>query len=196
MSIKCNGPFKSSRYTNYSKSFSGRRFFSQSRAFPVLHKESFWDGYKAYKNPSAADAPSPASDGQGSKFPSPFHRARRHISPLLLLNMFSIAERYAPSSSLPSSLLREPTPMWTAGDQYFNVAKTLLDNTYASSLPSTVQALLLPGYREIGIGAMAKPGCTWVWQYVWRRILILDTALALSRDGTDCIIIYLDTALA
>jgi hypothetical protein len=46
--------------------------------------------------------------------------------------------------------------MWTAGDQYLCVAKALLDSTYASSMPSTVQSLLLLGYRELGIGAMAQ----------------------------------------
>lgn len=156
-------------------------------AFPVLHKEAFWDGYKALQNPSAVDSPSPASDGQGSKSPSPFHRARRNISPLLLLSMFSIAERYSPSSSLPlssptlssASSPREPTPMWTAGDQYFNVAKTLLDNTYASSLPSTVQALLLLGYREIGIGAMAQ-----AWVYTGMAVrMAQDLGMHRAADG-------------
>lgn len=46
--------------------------------------------------------------------------------------------------------------MWTAGDDFLLLAKSLLDNTYASSHPSTVQSLLLLGYREIGIGAMAQ----------------------------------------
>ncbi|KAG1752093.1 fungal-specific transcription factor domain-containing protein [Suillus lakei] len=154
-------------------------------AFPVLHKEAFWEGFKAHQNPSAADTPSPASDS--SKSPSPFHRARRHISPLLLLSMFSIAERYSPSSSLPpsspppsSSLsLREPTPMWTAGDQYFNIAKTLLDSSYASSLPSTVQALLLLGYREIGIGAMAQ-----AWVYTGMAVrMAQDLGMHRAADG-------------
>lgn len=156
-------------------------------AFPVLHKEAFWDGYKAHQNPSTADTPSPASDGQSSKSPSPFHRARRNISPLLLLSMFSIAERYSPSSSLPpsspalssASSFREPTPMWTAGDQYFNVAKNLLDNTYASSLPSTVQALLLLGYREIGIGAMAQ-----AWVYTGMAVrMAQDLGMHRAADG-------------
>ncbi|KAG2347057.1 hypothetical protein BDR05DRAFT_877298 [Suillus weaverae] len=156
-------------------------------AFPVLHKEAFWEGYKAHQNPSAADTPSPASDGQGSKSPSPFHRARRNISPLLLLSMFSIAERYSPSSSLPpsspplqsASSFREPTTMWTAGDQFFNVAKKLLDNTYASSLPSTVQALLLLGYREIGIGAMAQ---AWVYTGIAVR-MAQDLGMHRAADG-------------
>ncbi|KAG2130112.1 fungal-specific transcription factor domain-containing protein [Suillus cothurnatus] len=156
-------------------------------AFPILHKEAFWEGYKALQNPSAADTPSPASDGQGSKSPSPFHRARRGISPLLLLSMFSIAERYSPSSSLPPSSPplssvsspREPTPMWTAGDQYFNVAKKLLDNSYASSLPSTVQALLLLGYREIGIGAMAQ-----AWVYTGMAVrMAQDLGMHRAADG-------------
>ncbi|KAG1760291.1 fungal-specific transcription factor domain-containing protein [Suillus occidentalis] len=156
-------------------------------AFPVLHKEAFWDGYKAHQNPSTADTPSPASDGHSSKSPSPFHRARRNISPLLLLSMFSIAERYSPSSSLPpssptlssASSFREPTPMWTAGDQYFNVAKKLLDNTYASSLPSTVQALLLLGYREIGIGAMAQ-----AWVYTGMAVrMAQDLGMHRAADG-------------
>ncbi|KAG2057972.1 hypothetical protein BDR06DRAFT_951074 [Suillus hirtellus] len=156
-------------------------------AFPVLHKEAFWEGYKVHPNPSATDTPSPASDGQGSKSPSPFHRARRNISPLLLLSMFSIAERYSPSSSLPPSppapssplSVREPTPMWTAGDKYFNVAKKLLDNTYASSMPSTVQALLLLGYREIGIGAMAQ-----AWVYTGMAVrMAQDLGMHRAADG-------------
>ncbi|KAG2159426.1 fungal-specific transcription factor domain-containing protein [Suillus bovinus] len=156
-------------------------------AFPVLHKEAFWEGYKVHQNPSAADTPSPASDNHGSKSPSPFHRARRNISPLLLLSMFSIAERYSASSSLPpsspppssTSSVREPIPMWTAGDQYFNVAKKLLDNTYASSMPSTVQALLLLGYREIGIGAMAQ-----AWVYTGMAVrMAQDLGMHRAADG-------------
>jgi len=50
--------------------------------------------------------------------------------------------------------------MWTAGDNYLSQAKTLLGRAYASSRSSTVQALLLLGYRELGIGAMAE-----AWMY-------------------------------
>lgn len=51
--------------------------------------------------------------------------------------------------------------MWTAGDEYMEDAKVILDRTYAASRPSTCQALLLLGYREVGIGAMAQ-----AWLYV------------------------------
>lgn len=46
--------------------------------------------------------------------------------------------------------------MWAAGDAFLERAKVILDRTYASSRPSTCQALLLMAYREIGIGAMAQ----------------------------------------
>ncbi len=40
-------------------------------------------------------------------------------------------------------------------------AKVILDRTYAASRPSTCQALLLLGFREVGIGAMAQ-----AWLYL------------------------------
>lgn len=43
-----------------------------------------------------------------------------------------------------------PGSMSTHGDGFLERAKELLDRTYASSRPSTCQALLLMGYREIG----------------------------------------------
>lgn len=51
--------------------------------------------------------------------------------------------------------------MWMAGDEYLEDAKVILDRTYAASRPSTCQALLLLGYREVGIGAMAQ-----AWTYI------------------------------
>jgi hypothetical protein len=55
--------------------------------------------------------------------------------------------------------------MWPAGDVYLEEAKRLLDSSYSSSRPATCQALLLMGYREIGIGAMAQ-----AWLYVGMAI--------------------------
>lgn len=43
------------------------------------------------------------------------------------------------------------------------------DQTYASSRPSTCQALLLLSYREIGIGAMAQ-----AWLYVGMAVRMVS----------------------
>lgn len=134
-----------------------------------------------------ADTPSPSSDRAGNS-PAPLQGRRRHVSSLLLLSMFAIAARYSPSSSpLPSSRCSTPTsphppestPMWTAGDNFLLLAKNLLDNTYASSFPSTVQSLLLLGYREIGIGAMAQ-----AWAYTGMAVrMAQDLGMHRSADG-------------
>jgi hypothetical protein len=55
--------------------------------------------------------------------------------------------------------------MWPGGDLYLEEAKRLLDSSYASSRAATCQALLLMGYREIGIGAMAQ-----AWLYLGMAI--------------------------
>ena len=69
--------------------------------------------------------------------------------------------------------------MWAAGDEYLDRAKVLLDCSYATSRPSTCQALLLMGYREIGIGAMAQ-----AWTYVGMAIrMAQDLGMHRSADG-------------
>lgn len=69
--------------------------------------------------------------------------------------------------------------MWTAGDNFLQLAKSLLDSTYASSFPSTVQSLLLLGYREIGIGAMAQ-----AWAYTGMAVrMAQDLGMHRSADG-------------
>ncbi|KIK93663.1 hypothetical protein PAXRUDRAFT_144589 [Paxillus rubicundulus Ve08.2h10] len=159
-------------------------------AFPILHKDAFWERYRSMRNPPT-DTPSPASDKAQSKpdtLPPPVPGKRRHVSPLLLLSMFGIAARYSPSSSppptpRPSSLTSPHTAevqlMWTAGDNFLILAKTLLDNTYASSLPSTVQSLLLLGYRELGIGAMAQ-----AWAYIGMAVrMAQDLGMHRAADG-------------
>ncbi|KAF9224716.1 hypothetical protein BS17DRAFT_45386 [Gyrodon lividus] len=159
-------------------------------AFPILHKDAFWEGYRSMLNPPA-DTPSPASDQAQSRThtsPAPVFGKRRHVSPLLLLSMFGIAARYSSSSSPPPSPRPssptsphppEPTPMWTAGDNFLMLARTLLDNTYASSLPSTVQSLLLLGYRELGIGAMAQ-----AWAYIGMAVrMAQDLGMHRAADG-------------
>ena len=55
--------------------------------------------------------------------------------------------------------------MWDAGDEYLEHAQRLLERSYVNSQPETCQALLLMGYREIGIGAMAE-----AWTYIGMAI--------------------------
>lgn len=69
--------------------------------------------------------------------------------------------------------------MWTAGDGYLERAKTILDRTYSSSRPSTCQALLLMGYREIGIGAMAQS-----WLYVGMAVRMVHNYFAVSSASS------------
>ncbi|KAG9074472.1 hypothetical protein FS749_013964, partial [Ceratobasidium sp. UAMH 11750] len=104
---------------------------------PIIHKEVFWRDWEASARPDA-----PAS----SRIPT-----------LLLLAIYSVAARYdaRPARRSPAGT------MWAAGDRYLEVAKVLLNRSYASSKASTCQALLLLSYREIGIGAMAQ-----AWLYV------------------------------
>lgn len=69
--------------------------------------------------------------------------------------------------------------MWVAGDEYLDCAKVILDQSYASSRPSTCQSLLLMGYREIGIGAMAQ-----AWTYIGMAVrMAQDLGMHRSADG-------------
>jgi len=116
--------------------------------------------------------------GNGFDPPSPsqFGRRRLHISPLLLLAIFSVAARH--TSTHDSAKPPSESAMWTAGDMYLAEAKRLLDSSYSSSRPATCQALLLMGYREIGIGAMAQ-----AWLYIGMAIrMAQDLGLHKSAD--------------
>lgn len=112
------------------------------------------------------------------------------MPPLLLLTMYALAARYtahrSPTSPRPSSprAPTAPAPMWPAGDDYLEQAKHLLSTpasrtAYTTSLLPTCQALLLLGYREIGIGAMAH-----AWGYVGLAIrMAQDLGMHRCADG-------------
>ena len=103
------------------------------------------------------------------------NRRRRSIPALLLFTMFSLAARYDETTPLPP----DPSLMWSAGDEYLDKAKVILDKTYSSSRPSTCQALLLLGYREVGIGAMAQ-----AWTYIGMGIrMAQDLGMHRSAEG-------------
>ncbi len=120
----------------------------------------------------------PSESGARSPSRSPFNRRFRHVPNLLLLVIFSLASRYAddPSNPMPSP---DSGVMWAAGDSYLDRAKVLLDGSYSSSRSTTCQALLLMGYREIGIGAMAQ-----AWTYIGMAIrMAQDLGMHRSADG-------------
>jgi hypothetical protein len=120
-----------------------------------------------------SNARSPESESSASISGSPFNR-RRKVAPILLFAIFSLAARYA---NEPPSL--SENAMWDAGDQYLDCANTLLDKSYSSSRSSTCQALLLLGYREIGIGAMAQ-----AWTYIGMAIrMAQDLGLHRNAEG-------------
>jgi hypothetical protein len=111
-----------------------------------------------------------------SHSPLQFGRTRPHISRLLLLAIFSVAARY--TSTHDGDRPPSENTMWPAGDTYLGEAKRLLDSSYSSSRPATCQALLLMGYREIGIGAMAQ-----AWLYVGMAIrMAQDLGIHKSAD--------------
>ena len=80
------------------------------------------------------------------------------ISPLslpVMMLLFKTSTFIHSPLPLPQTLLpTDGLTMWAAGEIHFNSAEFLLQSTFASSRPSTYQALLLMGYHEIGIGAM------------------------------------------
>ncbi|KAG6817027.1 hypothetical protein H0H87_000651 [Tephrocybe sp. NHM501043] len=132
---------------------------------PVIHKRAFFDAFRADQGESPQSPPSV----------SPFNRRPRRVPTLLLFAMFAIASRHADGSPKPA----DSSTMWDAGDEYLDQAKTILDATYAASRPSTCQALLLMGYREIGIGAMAQ-----AWTYIGMAIrMAQDLGMHRSADG-------------
>ncbi|KAI0305366.1 fungal-specific transcription factor domain-containing protein [Multifurca ochricompacta] len=140
-------------------------------ALPILHKQSFLEELR--NGHISCQSGSSNFDTSSS---SQFGRRRAHISPLLLLAMFSVAARY----TLTQDGNRPPTEsaMWSEGDVYLAEAKRLLDSSYSSSRSATCQALLLMGYREIGIGAMAQ-----AWLYVGMAIrMAQDLGIHKSAD--------------
>jgi len=79
--------------------------------------------------------------------------------------MFSVAARYTGEHGPEVS-----NTMWPAGDSYFESTRAILTSTYSTPRTGTCQALLLLGYREVGIGAMAQ-----AWMYV-------RMAVAMAQD--------------
>jgi hypothetical protein len=93
--------------------------------------------------------------------------------------MFAIAARYAKGDLSGHHPPPDSSMMWVAGDEYLDSAKVILDQSYASSRASTCQSLLLMGYREIGIGAMAQ-----AWTYIGMAVrMAQDLGMHRTADG-------------
>ncbi|KAL0946295.1 hypothetical protein HGRIS_012543 [Hohenbuehelia grisea] len=149
-------------------------------SFPIIHKKTFFEAYTAGSLPT--DPSSHPSQGESSSSrahsTSRHHNRRRRMSPLLILAMYAVASRYSTHSSTPP-FPTDSSTMWTAGDEYLDSAKIILDSAYSSSRTATCQALLLMGYREVGIGAMAQ-----AWTYIGMAIrMAQDLGLHRSADS-------------
>jgi Fungal specific transcription factor domain len=126
--------------------------------------------FHPYHRPVAADSPYSGSQTSTSSHSS---RGMGHVPTVLLLAMFSIAARYSSSTPLPPQGV-----MWPAGDIYLESAKMIMGSTYSTPRVGTCQALLLLGYREIGIGDMAQ-----AWIYVGMAVrMAQDLGMHKSAD--------------
>ncbi|GAA6042703.1 hypothetical protein JCM8097_003755 [Rhodosporidiobolus ruineniae] len=106
--------------------------------FPLLYKISFMRQYRhSLAHPDSTEPSTPAGTGK--------------VPMVLLLSMFALAARYCDLDEP-----RKDGKYWTAGQEYLEKARRILNHDYGSSKLVTVQALLLISYREIGVGAMSS----------------------------------------
>ncbi|TRM66257.1 fungal-specific transcription factor domain-containing protein [Schizophyllum amplum] len=121
--------------------------------------------YFSKSGTSSKGSPSDHSTGG-----SPKPESSQKVNDLLLLSVFAITARF----------LDEPPPvtslggkMWEQGCEWCNSAIKILTRTFHRSQPSTVQSLLLLGYREFGLGSMEHG-----WLYIGMAIrMAIDLGL-------------------
>lgn len=110
--------------------------------FPVIHKTRFLAEYDARKQEKI-----PYNTSSSKLEPS------QEVTPLLLLAMFSICSRFSDEELSQAELGdRRRGPSY----EYLQSALAILTKIFHRSRPSTVQALLLLGYREFGTGSMEQ----------------------------------------
>ncbi|KAH8835572.1 fungal-specific transcription factor domain-containing protein, partial [Flagelloscypha sp. PMI_526] len=134
--------------------------------FPVINKSRFMSEYHAFGFVSIKGSP----DSGATPLPESTQKCTR----LLLLAVFAVAARFRPEEA--------PLPpegsMWEAGTVYMDYAISILNKIFHRSRTSTVQALLLLGHREFGIGSMEQ-----AWIYIGMAIrMAMD--LGLNCDST------------
>ncbi|KAJ3767154.1 fungal-specific transcription factor domain-containing protein [Lentinula raphanica] len=136
--------------------------------FPVLNKNRFLSEYTARKKGRTREN-SPYSVS------SPKPESAQKVTNLLLLSMFSITARFCDDEAPKSP----PGQMWEAGCEYLENARKILTKIFDRSRPSTVQSLLLLGYREFGIGSMEQG-----WIYIGMAIrMAVDLGLHRNSDS-------------
>ncbi|TFY70003.1 hypothetical protein EVJ58_g92 [Rhodofomes roseus] len=106
---------------------------------PVVHKQQFLSDF-------------PLRDGSESPDTDPAHNSTQKINKLLLLAMFATAARYG-TEALWHSMGENQS---SAGAKWASGAREIINNVFQCSRPSTVQALLLLGIREFGLGSMEQ----------------------------------------
>ncbi|KAF5385325.1 hypothetical protein D9615_001196 [Tricholomella constricta] len=133
--------------------------------FPVLHKTRFLTEYNFRKQNGPNARPMSPEYAPGSPRPDP----SQEITPLLLVSIFAITARFCDGEVPPPSRGK----MWEAGCNYLDSARTILTKVFHESRPSTVQSLLLLGYREFGIGSMEQ-----AWLFIGMAIrMAMDLGL-------------------
>ncbi|KAF9531948.1 fungal-specific transcription factor domain-containing protein [Crepidotus variabilis] len=134
--------------------------------FPVVDKSRFLAEYKQRKSSDYKGSPSLSTS---SAYSSPRPEPTQEVTPLLLYSIFAAAARYT------ENVMPRPADgkMWEAGYEYVDKARSLLARVFHMSRPSTVQALLLLGFREFGIGSMEQG-----WLFIGSAIrMALDLGL-------------------
>lgn len=155
-------------------------YFEHVHSFlPVVHKDMFYERFRIQSTRTTKDSPAAGSTPESDPASVSFHKhSSRRVPALLLFAMFAIAVRY---SDDPSNVPRPSSSqiMWTAGDIYLERAQAILGRSYTRPLPTTCQALLLMGYREMGIGAMAS-----AWTHIGMAIrMAQDLGMHRGADG-------------
>ncbi|KAJ8523288.1 hypothetical protein ONZ45_g253 [Pleurotus djamor] len=114
--------------------------------FPILHRQRFMEEYNAKHHCLQLDA--------SLMLCLDIVAFLKHLEIvlLLLLAIFAISARFTcnANQTIPRG------QMWEAGCDYLEDARKILNQVFHRSRSSTVQALLLLGYREFGIGSMEQ----------------------------------------
>lgn len=133
---------------------------------PLLYRSLF---VRQYRNTVHGSSGSASVDNNNK--PPPAQAVGGKVPTLLLLAVYALAARYSDTGGP-----RKEGIYWQAGEVYAAKAKEILHEDFGSSRLSTVQALLLLAYREIGTGAMAQS-----WIYVGMAVRMAQD-LGLFRD--------------